>query len=90
MKRPASRPKAVNDVLSTVLAQIDPEHALRAYAVWKFWDEEMGEAIARRAQPTEVRNGVLFVKDRAGIRTDANVLQRHTKNMDVIHQCLCP
>lgn len=34
---------------------------MRAYAVWTFWNEEVGEAIARRAQPAEVRNGVLFV-----------------------------
>jgi hypothetical protein len=47
--------------LPTVLQRVDPERQLRAYAVWECWNEEVGEAIALRAQPARFRNGILFV-----------------------------
>jgi len=56
-----SDPNAVAEVLTSVLKRVDPEQELRAYAIWTFWNEEVGETIARRAQPTRVRNGILFV-----------------------------
>ena len=51
----------VGDVLGSVLKRVDPERQLHAYTIWTFWNDEMGEAIARRAQPTRFRNGILFV-----------------------------
>jgi predicted nucleic acid-binding Zn ribbon protein len=56
-----ARPDRLGSVLSTVLQRVDPERRLRAYAVWDWWDEEVGDAIAQRAQPTQFRNGILFV-----------------------------
>jgi predicted nucleic acid-binding Zn ribbon protein len=61
MKPPETEPRAVAAVLDRVLQRVDPEQGLRAYAIWTFWNAEVGETIARRAQPARVRNGVLFV-----------------------------
>lgn len=61
MKAPSPRPAAVADVLGDVLKRIDPEQQLRAYGIWTFWNDEVGATIARRAQPTRFRNGILFV-----------------------------
>src|SRR5689334_11644282 len=61
MKPPAMPPSRVADVLSTVLKRVDPDQQMRAYAIWTFWDDEVGAGIARRAQPARVRNGILFV-----------------------------
>jgi len=55
------RPDLLAGLLPTVLQRVDPERQLRAYAVWQCWDDEVGEAIARRAQPARFRNGILFV-----------------------------
>jgi len=56
-----ARPDPLAGILPTVLQRVDPDRQLRAYAVWNFWNEEVGDAIAQRAQPTRVRNGILFV-----------------------------
>jgi hypothetical protein len=61
MKRPSGHPTAVGDVLGPVLQRVDPEHQLRAYRIWTFWNNEVGDLIARRAQPARFRDGVLFV-----------------------------
>lgn len=55
------RPDLLAGLLPTVLQRVDPERQLRAYAVWQCWDSEVGDAIARRAQPARFRNGILFV-----------------------------
>jgi hypothetical protein len=49
------------EVLHTLLQRIDPEHQLRGYRLWSYWDEEVGASIARRARPARFRNGILFV-----------------------------
>jgi len=61
MKAPSGHPSAVGDVLSRVLQRVDPDQQLRAYRIWTFWNDEVGELIARRAQPARFRGGVLFV-----------------------------
>src|ERR1700687_1728524 len=61
MKHPAGPPSAVRDVLESVLKRVDPEQQMRAYGVWTFWNDEVGAMIARRAQPTRFRNGILFI-----------------------------
>ena len=47
--------------LARLLQRIDPSHRLEAYRLWLFWDEVVGEGIARRARPRRMRDGVLFV-----------------------------
>ena len=61
MKPPLRRTDRLADVLDTVLKRVDPEQQLPAYGVWKIWDDVVGAAIAQRAQPLRVRNGILFV-----------------------------
>lgn len=55
------RASRVGDVLSDVLKRVDPEQQMDAYRIWTFWNDEVGAAIARRAQPSGFRNGILFV-----------------------------
>ena len=55
------RGSRVRGVLEDVLKRIDPDHRLKAFEVWNFWNEIVGETVARRAQPSGFRNGVLFV-----------------------------
>lgn len=61
MKPPSAPFSRVADVLSNVLKRVDPDQQMRAYALWTFWDDEVGAGIARRAQPARFRNGILFV-----------------------------
>jgi len=61
MKPPSGPPSRVADTLGNVLKRIDPDQQMRAYALWTFWDDEVGDSIARRAQPARLRNGILFV-----------------------------
>ncbi len=61
MRPPSGPPSRVADVLGNVLKRIDPDQKMHAYTIWTFWDHEVGAGIARRAQPTHFRNGILFV-----------------------------
>ncbi len=61
MKRAPAAPSAVADVLGRLLKHVDPDQELRVYTIWNFWNDEVGETIARRAQPARFRDGVLFV-----------------------------
>ena len=61
MRRPNERASKVTDVVGDVLKRVDPEQQMRVYAIWNFWSEEVGPLIARRAQPSRFRNGILFV-----------------------------
>jgi len=61
MKPPSGPPSRVADLLSTVLKRVDPDQQMHAYTIWTFWDDAVGDGIARRAQPTRFRNGILFV-----------------------------
>ncbi len=59
---PRQRPTPVGDTLQRVLQRIDPDHRMHAFRVWTFWDEEVGESIAKHAQPAGFRSGVLSVR----------------------------
>ena len=61
MQPPSGPPSRVADILGTVLKRVDRDQQMHAYSVWTFWDAEVGDGIARRAQPTHFRNGILFV-----------------------------
>lgn len=62
MAEDSSRPTGIGDVLDRVLRRLDRDHRLAAYRVWSFWSEEVGEAIAARAQPAAYRGGILSVR----------------------------
>ena len=61
MRPPNERASKIADLLGDVLKRVDPEQQMRVYSIWKFWADEVGELIARRAQPSRFRNGILFV-----------------------------
>ena len=52
----------VRGPLDGLLARYDPEGRIRVYRLWDFWDEVVGEAIAGRARPYRLNNGVLMVQ----------------------------
>lgn len=58
----SSKPRALGETLRRVLQRIDPDKRLEVYRVWTFWEEEVGEAIAARAEPAGFRAGVLSVR----------------------------
>ncbi|MFN8643872.1 MAG: DUF721 domain-containing protein [Candidatus Binatia bacterium] len=62
MPGPRQRPDRVADALRQVVQRIDPERRLAAYRVWTFWADEVGPAVAARAEPAAFRDGVLSVR----------------------------
>src|SRR3990170_814017 len=62
MGRNPSRLRPLGEALERVLQRLDPEHRLRVYRLWTFWAEEVGPAIAARAEPAGYRAGVLSVR----------------------------
>lgn len=62
MANQSSPPSPVSELVGRVLRRIDPERKLDAYRVWIFWDEEVGAAIAARAQPSGYHRGILSVR----------------------------
>jgi predicted nucleic acid-binding Zn ribbon protein len=61
MAKNEERSANVGTVLRDVLKRIDPDKRLHAFEAWNFWNDIVGETLARRAQPSGYRNGVLFV-----------------------------
>lgn len=59
MARPPSRPHRVAATLQQVVQRFDPERRLDIYRIW---GTVVGAAIAARAQPQSVRDGVLAVR----------------------------
>src|SRR5512143_2902705 len=62
MTRPRNRPNRVADALRQVVQRIDPDRRLAAYRLWTFWADEVGPAVAARAEPAAFRDGVLSVR----------------------------
>lgn len=52
----------LGDVLTQSLKRLELNARLEDYAIWPIWNEVVGAAIARNAQPEKIRNGTLFVK----------------------------
>jgi hypothetical protein len=52
----------LGEVLAKSLKRLDPTGRLGEYGVWPIWDQAVGEAVARNAQPEKIRQGTLFVK----------------------------
>jgi len=62
VKRPRREFKRVSEPLSALLSRFDPEGRMRVYQLWDFWDAVVGAAIAERAQPQRIHDGILFVQ----------------------------
>lgn len=54
--------ESLGEVLEQSLKRLDLVVRLDEYSVWPIWNEVVGAAIARNAQPEKIRNGTLFVK----------------------------
>ena len=52
----------LSEVLDKSLKRLDLTARLDEYGVWPIWNDVVGAAIARNAQPEKIRNGTLFVK----------------------------
>jgi len=52
----------IGDLLETSLKRLDLNSRLEDYGVWTIWNQAVGAAIARNAQPEKLRNGTLMVK----------------------------
>ena len=62
MARPRRPPGRVADALRQVVQRIDPDRRLAAYRLWTFWADEVGPAVAARAEPASYRVVVLSVR----------------------------
>jgi hypothetical protein len=57
-----SRPNSIGEVLERIFQRIDPPDRRGIYRIWSFWADEVGEAIAARAQPAGYHGGILSVR----------------------------
>jgi predicted nucleic acid-binding Zn ribbon protein len=53
--------KSAADVLRAVLPNVASAERLPEYRVWEVWEEAVGKLVARKAQPTKIQRGKLFV-----------------------------
>lgn len=49
------------EILSTLLPHLPIAGRVQEYRVWEVWDEAVGEAVARKARPSKIQHGRLFV-----------------------------
>jgi len=49
------------EVLNALVSQFTNPARWREYRVWEVWEGVVGEAIARKARPSKIHNGKLFV-----------------------------
>lgn len=67
IKRPRMRyPKPLADLLEEGLVGLGLGERLREAEIWRLWPEVVGQAIAVRAQPLRIINGVLTVAVASG------------------------
>jgi len=62
---PPSGPRTVREILTGVLSRLGLERDLDDYRIWEAWDELVGPAVARNAQPVrlDARRLVVAVKN---------------------------
>src|SRR2546422_1539878 len=49
------------EILHALLPHLPIAGRLHEYRIWEVWEETVGEAIARKARPSKIQNGKLFV-----------------------------
>ncbi|MGZ8452596.1 MAG: DUF721 domain-containing protein [Candidatus Binatia bacterium] len=62
MARKYPQIERLGELLDTSLKRLDLDSRLADYGVWTIWNQAVGSAIARNAQPEKIRNGTLIVK----------------------------
>jgi predicted nucleic acid-binding Zn ribbon protein len=74
--RDRARPKTVQQVLGNVVARFGLERSLDDYRIWQAWDEVVGPAIARNAQPQKLAgNRLVVVVKNAGWMQELSLLR---------------
>ena len=53
--------KSAAEILSSLLSHLPVAGRLQEYRVWEVWEAAVGEAVARKARPSKIQNGKLFV-----------------------------
>jgi len=53
--------KSAADILNTLLPRLPIAGRLQEYRIWEVWEAAVGEAVARKARPSKIQNGKLFV-----------------------------
>ena len=60
-KRRPGTPEQIESILERVFTPLDLGMKVKQYQIWEVWDTVVGEAIARQAQPQQVRNMILWI-----------------------------
>ncbi len=53
--------KSAAEILGALLPHLPIAGRLHEYRIWEVWKEAVGEAMARKARPSKIQNGKLFV-----------------------------
>ncbi|MFC1557731.1 DciA family protein [candidate division KSB1 bacterium] len=62
MKYLSRKPKPLTNVLHGLIKNLGIEKGLRQAQVFEVWDEVVGNVNAKKAKPSRIDRGVLFVK----------------------------
>lgn len=61
MNRKDAQVERLGQILEKSLKRLELSGRIEEYGIWPIWDETVGPAVARNAQPEKIRNGTLFV-----------------------------
>lgn len=57
-----ARPKLLRSILEDTLKSLGIKTTMKGYSLWGAWREIVGDSIASNAQPTAIRNRILFIE----------------------------
>jgi hypothetical protein len=57
-----AKPKPLRSILEDTLKSLRIDAPMKGYSLWGAWGEIVGDAVASNAQPSAVRNRILFVE----------------------------
>ncbi len=57
-----ARPKSLSSILDDTLRSLGVQGPMKTYSIWASWSEIVGDSVASNAQPSAVRNQILFLE----------------------------
>lgn len=57
-----ARPKLLRSILEDTLRSLGVKTTMKGYSLWGAWREIVGDSIASNAQPSLIRNRILFIE----------------------------
>ena len=57
-----ARPKLLRSILEDTLKSLGVKTTMKGYSLWGAWREIVGDSIASNAQPSLIRNRILFIE----------------------------